>query len=70
MMSRLRTRSLPDLLLLELPSFAVSLLIAERLFKFHSFTLEALAFVALWFCFNELQTRALAFFRKKEERNS
>lgn len=32
----------------ELPPLAVSLALAEGLFKFGSFTLEALAFLAVW----------------------
>lgn len=31
-----------------LPSLGVSLVVAEKFFKFHSFTLECLAFLALW----------------------
>jgi hypothetical protein len=33
----------------EAPAFAASLGIAELLFKFHSFSLECLAFLATWF---------------------
>ena len=33
---------------LEGPSFACALLIAEAWFKFHSFTLEMLAFLTTW----------------------
>jgi len=36
-------------LMLYLPSFIVSLLIAETFFKFHSFTLELLAFLGTWY---------------------
>lgn len=32
----------------EIPSFGVSLVIAEAFYKFQSFTLEALAFLATW----------------------
>ena len=35
-------------LIAEVPSFALSLIMAESLFKFHSFTLECLAFLATW----------------------
>lgn len=34
--------------------FGVSLLIAELFYKFHSFTLEALAFVATWYVLSAL----------------
>lgn len=45
------TRLIPlrDLLLEQLPAFAAALLIAEAFYKFHSFTLECLAFVATWY---------------------
>ena len=36
------------LIAIELPAFAGALLIAENFFKFHSFTLECLAFLSLW----------------------
>jgi hypothetical protein len=32
----------------EIPALAASLVIAEVFYKFHSFTLEALAFLATW----------------------
>jgi hypothetical protein len=38
-----------------LPSLGVSLIVAERFFKFHSFTLECLAFLALWRGLDALQ---------------
>lgn len=38
-----------ELLGREAPALAISIVIAELLFKFHSFTLECLAFLATWF---------------------
>jgi len=38
-----------DYFILYLPSFVISLLIAETFFKFHSFTLELLAFLGTWY---------------------
>jgi hypothetical protein len=35
-------------ILVEAPSFALSLVVAEFFYKFHSFTLECLAFLATW----------------------
>jgi hypothetical protein len=32
----------------ELPAFVAAMLIAETLFKFHSFTFECLAFLTTW----------------------
>lgn len=45
------TRLIPlrALLLDQFPAFAVALLIAETLYKFKSFTLECLAFLATWY---------------------
>ncbi|HEV8441148.1 MAG TPA: hypothetical protein VGT40_23915 [Methylomirabilota bacterium] len=37
------------LLLEQAPALAVSFAIAEAFYKFHSFTLECLAFLATWF---------------------
>lgn len=33
----------------QIPAFGISLLIAEQLYKFRSFTLECIAFLATWF---------------------
>jgi hypothetical protein len=38
-----------QLLIEQVPVLAVSLLIAEMWYKFHSFTLETLAFLATWY---------------------
>jgi hypothetical protein len=34
---------------IQLPPLALALLVAELFFKFHSFTLEAVPFLALWY---------------------
>lgn len=44
-----RTSSIHQLLAQHIPSAVASLIIAELFYKFHSFTLEALAFLATWF---------------------
>ena len=38
-----------ELLFVEAPAFGVSILIAEAAYKFHSFTLELVAFLATWY---------------------
>ena len=38
-----------DYFIMYLPSFVISLLVAETFFKFHSFTLELLAFLGTWY---------------------
>lgn len=43
-----KNTSLKQLILLEFPVFAVALFLAETFYKFGSFTLECIAFVATW----------------------
>ena len=38
-----------QLLFEEVPALATSLFIAEQFYKFHSFTLECMAFLATWY---------------------
>lgn len=54
-------RSLPlkQFLVAQLPVIFVSLIIAELFYKFHSFTLETIAFLATWFVLDGLFTAAL-----------
>ncbi len=49
MYSLISQHSARKLLLEQLPILGVSLLLAEVLYKFHSFTLECLAFLATWY---------------------
>jgi hypothetical protein len=44
-----RSISLRDLLLEQLPALFVSFMLAELFYKFHSFTLECLAFLVTWY---------------------
>lgn len=48
--------SLPTqkLLLEQVPVFLISFLIAEMFYKFHSFTLECLAFLVTWYVFDAI----------------
>jgi len=50
MYSLVRITPVRKLFVSEAPGLAASLLIAKRYYKFHSFTLEAIAFLATW-CF-------------------
>jgi hypothetical protein len=45
------TQTLPprELLLYQVPTLGTSLVIAEVFYKFHSFTLECVAFLATWY---------------------
>jgi hypothetical protein len=38
-----------ELVFVEVPAFGVSVLIAEAAYKFHSFTLELVAFLTTWY---------------------
>jgi hypothetical protein len=49
MYALLRRTGIREGVLVEAPAFAVSLGLAECFYKFHSFTLECLAFLATWF---------------------
>lgn len=49
MYTLIRSIPLKQLLLEHAPTLAVSLLIAELFYKFHSFALECIAFLATWY---------------------
>ena len=49
MYSLIKAISTRQLLLEQLPVLVVSFLIAEMFYKFHSFTLECVAFLATWY---------------------
>lgn len=57
MYSLTRRLSLKRLLREEIPLAGASLIIAEAFFKFHSFTLECLAFLATWYALDVLVDR-------------
>ena len=52
-------RSVPwrNLVTTQAPALLASFVIAELFYKFHSFTLECLAFLATWFAIDALLTR-------------
>jgi hypothetical protein len=49
MYTLIRTLQVRQLILEQLPAIGSALLIAEIFYKFHSFLLECLAFLATWF---------------------
>jgi hypothetical protein len=57
-----RSLVLRDLALVNLVPLAIAFAVAELFYKFHSFTLEAGAFVATWYVLR-LATRALTVVR-------
>lgn len=52
-----RILSLRELLIQQLPVFAVSIVIAEMYYKFHSFTLECIAFAITWAALDYIATQ-------------
>lgn len=53
-------RKAPDLVICDFPPFIVAFLTAEFFFKFKSFALECLAFLALWWVLAQIYRRILA----------
>ena len=51
-------------LLEQVPALGASLVIAERFYKFHSFTLECIAFLATWFAADGLMRFFIRHFSK------
>jgi hypothetical protein len=49
MYSLIKSMTLRNLLMEQLPVLLLSMIIAEIFYKFHSFTLETIAFLATWF---------------------
>jgi hypothetical protein len=62
-------RSLPwqQLLLQQLPALFASFVIAEIFYKFHSFTLECLAFLATWFVLDMVISTASKWWRSASQ---
>ena len=56
MYTLLRSLTLSDALSKQAPAFLVSFVIAEQFYKFHSFTLECLGFLATWFVVDFVMT--------------
>ena len=53
-----------------LPSLVMALIIAEVFYKFKSFSLESIAFLATWFALNYLIQLTLKLERKHREKKS
>lgn len=62
----LHGRSLLELAYIELPPFAVALLIAETFFKFGSFSLEAIAFIVVWYALSVPYTWMISLLARRE----
>ena len=64
MFELVRSTTIAHLLSHQLPVFVVSLVIAEVFYKFGSFSLECIAFLATWFAIDFAYTKILALLRK------
>ena len=54
MYTLIRSMPLSQLLIQQVPAILISMIIAEIFYKFRSFTLETLAFLATWFVVDAL----------------
>jgi len=61
-------RSVPlrSLLAMQAPALLASFVIAELFYKFHSFTLECLAFLATWFAIDLVLTTVSTFWSERD----
>lgn len=64
MYSLIHSLPLRRLLAEQLPVLLLSMIVAELFYKFHSFTLETIAFLATWFVLDWLAQRFLRLLRK------
>jgi hypothetical protein len=62
----MRSLGVKDTLRRELPAAAVAFLIAEVFYKFHSFALETLAFLATWWVLSWAENRLSAALRRRD----
>ena len=66
MYALLRSLAGPRMFIEQLGVFVVSLAIAETFYKFHSFTLECVAFLATWYVLDLIVNRAHALLAPKK----
>jgi hypothetical protein len=57
-----------EILVEQVPPMTLSLLIAEMFYKFHSFTLECLAFLATWYLLDLLISLVFKLFSSNQTR--
>ena len=71
MYTLVRSVGLRDLVLAQAPALLISMVIAEMFYKFHSFTLETIAFLGTWFVVDgaiSLGSRFLSRYRNRTRR--
>jgi hypothetical protein len=66
MYTLLRSLTGRRILIEQLSVFVASLAVAEMFYKFHSFTLECLAFLATWYALDLIVNRARALLSSKQ----
>jgi hypothetical protein len=64
MLELVRMQSTRQLLLEQVPTMFGALVIAELFYKFHSFTLECLAFLATWYVLGAVRDTLARLFRR------
>lgn len=69
MYTLVRTLSFRQLLVEQLPVILLSMLIAERFYKFHSFTLETIAFLATWYVIDVALRTVLQFIADRQKQH-
>ncbi|MBK8046230.1 MAG: hypothetical protein IPK16_03330 [Anaerolineales bacterium] len=67
MYSLIKSMTLRNLLIEQLPVLLLSMIIAEIFYKFHSFTLETIAFLATWFVLDWIVQAVLRLVRKPQQ---
>ena len=70
MFTLIRNLTVRQFLLTQLPVLALSVLIAELFYKFHSFTLESIAFLCTWFVLDWLANRIIEVFARSDRTTS
>jgi len=64
MYTLIKSISSKDMFVNQLPLIMVSMLISEVFYKFHSFTLECVAFLMTWFVLDAVEKYARVFLRR------
>lgn len=67
MYTLVKSTSLSNLLITQAPALLASFIIAELFYKFHSFTLECLAFLITWFIVDAVITAVRSRLNKSSE---
>jgi hypothetical protein len=67
MFTMFRNQSFGALLATQLPPFLIAFITAELFFKWKSFALECVGFLALWFVLDAAYTGIRSLWRKRDE---